>query len=132
MRLPPTVCDILSSTHVAAIPIASAATVYTASFPFGMAEYFSLDYKATSSGVVGLKIELEVGNSLPDTEGSADTDWAVPENAQDIEADLDDETQHHKKLSPVTSKYGRLKITGSGTNDASTVLAAKLARQEEA
>ncbi len=132
MRLPPTVCSILSATHVVAIPIASAATVYTKSWPWGMAEYFALDYKAASSGVTGLKIEVEVGNAPPTTEGSSDTAWAVPENAQDVESALADTNQHSKKLSPVTAKYGRLKITGSGSNDASTTLTAKLVRQEEA
>jgi len=131
MRLPPTTDDILSSTHVKDIPIASAAVVYTRSFAFGNAEYFSLDYIATSSGVTGLKIELEQGNARPATEGSSDTSWAEAENAQDIEANLADETQHIKKLSPVVSIYGRLKITGSGTNDATTTLRAKLVRQEE-
>ena len=130
-KLPVTVDDILSSIHVKDIPIVSAATVYTKSWEWGTGEYFSLDYIASSSGVVGLLIELEQGNTLPDTEGSSDTDWVVAENAQDIESDLNDKTQHFKKLSPVVSKYGRLKITGSGSNDATTTLRTKLARQEE-
>lgn len=132
MRMPPTVDDITTSANVLDIPIASTAVVYTKSFVFGQGEYFALDYKATlASGTVSLKIELEQGNTLPDTEGSADTDWAVAENAQDIEADLSDTNQHLKKLSPVVSKYGRLKITGGASNDAATTLRAKLVRQDE-
>ena len=130
-RLGVTIDDILSSTYVENIPIASAAVVYTKSWEWGNGEYFSLDYIASSSGVVGLLIELEQGNTLPGTEGSSDSDWVVAENAQDIESDLNDKTQHFKKLSPVLSKYGRLKITGSGSNDATTVIRLKLARQEE-
>ncbi len=131
-RLRPTVDDILSSTHVKDIPIASAAVVYTASWKWGYAEYFTADLIASSSGVVGLKIELEQGNAAPATEGAVDTNFAVAENAQDIFSDLSVKTQKLKKLSPVTSIYGRLKITGSGSNDASTTLRAKLVRQEEA
>ncbi len=132
MRLPPTTQQLLNSSHVAEMPIVSNAVVYTQSFLFGNAEYFSLDYIATSGGTVGLLIELEEGNAVPETEGSVDDNWAVAENAQDIEFDLSVETQKIKKLSPVTAKYGRLKITGSGTNAATTTLNAKLVRQEEA
>lgn len=131
-RLRPTVDDILTSGHVQNIPIASAATVYTKTWKWGKAEYFAFDYKAASSGTVGLKIELEQGNVLPAAEGSSDDNYVVAENQQDIEADLSDKIQHIKKLSPVVSIYGRLKITGSGSNDASTTLRAKLVRQEEA
>lgn len=131
-RLNPTLDDILTALHSTSIAIAGEVTVYTRSWEWGFAEYFSLDYKATSDGVVNLKIELEQGNVLPTTEGSADTsNWAVAENAADIESALADENPHFKKLSPVVSKYGRLKITGAATNDASTTLRAKLARQEE-
>lgn len=133
VRLPPTVDDILTAAHATAMAIASTAVVYTKSWQWGGAEYFSLDYMAVlASGTVDLKIEVEQGNTLPDTEGASDTDWAVAENAQDVESALADTNQHFKKLSPVVSLYGRLKITGGASNDASTVLRAKLVRQEEA
>ena len=131
-KLPVTVDDVLTAAHSTTIAIASAATVYTKAWEWGTGEDFSLDYNAASSGVIGSKIELEQGNVLPTTEGAVDADnWAVAENAQDIESNLAEGNQHFKKLSPVVSKYGRLKITGSGSNDASTTLKAKLSRQEE-
>ena len=111
--------------------IADDATVYSKSWEWGTGEYYALDYIATSGGVVGLKIEIEQGNDRPGTEGSSDSNWVVAENAQDVESNLDDKTQHFKKLSPVVTKYGRLKITGSATNASNTALVAKLARQEE-
>ena len=131
MRLGPTVQDILLSTHATTLAIASAATIYTASFIWGSSEYFALDYIASSNGTVALKIEIEQSNTLPGTEGSTDTNWVVAENMQDVESALADKTQHFKKLSPVVSKYGRLKITGGGGNDAITTLRAKLVRQEQ-
>lgn len=130
-RLRVTVDDILTSDHVKDIPIVSNATVYTKAWKWGEGEYFAVDYKGSSSGTVGLLIELEQSNVPPATEGSSDGNYVVAENQQDIEADLSDKTQHIKKLSPVVSVYGRLKITGSGSNDATTTLRAKLARQEE-
>ena len=131
MKCPVTIDDIITYLHSTTIAIASTATIYTKSWEWGTGEYFALDYIATSDGTVNLKIEVEQGNTLPGTEGSSDTDWVVAENAQDVESALADETQHFKKLSPVVSKYGRLKITGGSGNDASTTLRAKLARQEE-
>ncbi len=133
MRSIPTKQQILSSTHVVAIPVASAAVVYSASFLFGNSEYFTLEYLGASPGTLGLKIELEVGSQPPTTEGSADALlWNVPENAQDIESDLSNKTKmHFKKLAPPAALYGRLKITGSGSNDAGSTLTANLIRQEE-
>ena len=133
MRMQPTKQAILSATHVAAMPVASTAVVYSASFLFGSAEYFTLEYVGASPGTLGLKIELEVGSQAPTTEGSADLlNWNVPENAQDIESDLSNKTKvHFKKLAPPAALYGRLKITGSGSNDAGSTLTANLIRQEE-
>lgn len=130
MRLKPNVEDVLTSAHSTTIAIAGDVTVYSKAWAWGNAADFALDYKATSEGTPGLKIEIEQGNALPTTEGSADTSWAVAENASDVEAALADEDQHIAKLSPPVSVYGRLKITGS-SNHSSTTLRAKLVRQEE-
>ena len=82
---------ILNTSNVAAIPIASTAVVYTKSFKFGSAESYALKYKADSSGTVNLKIELEISDVEPTTEGSADTtNYAVPENFADIESAYSD------------------------------------------
>ncbi len=131
MRLLPTTDNILQSDHSATIAIASAAIVYTRSWLWGNSEYFGLNALASSSGVVGLKIELEESQVLPVTEGAVDANFAVAVNGQDVFTNLSVKTTKITRLSPVVSKYGRLKITGSGSNDASTTLLAKLVRQEE-
>jgi len=124
---------ILSSTHVVAIPIASTAVVYSASFLFGSSKNFSLKYKAASDGTTGLKIELEISNVRPTTEGSVDaTNYAVPANFANIESDLADENLHSDAVNPPAFPYMRFKITASGGNDASTVLNLWLSVQEEA
>lgn len=127
-----TTIGILSSAHVAAIAIASTAVVYSHSFIFGSSENFALKYQATSSGTVNLKIELEISDVAPTTEGSADaTNYAVPANFADIESALADENLHIKNIAPPVAKYGRLKITGGSGNDASTTLTATLIKQSE-
>jgi len=122
----------LSSTHVVAVPVATTATVYTRSVLMGSGENFSLRYIATSDGTVLLKIELEISNVLPTTEGAADAvNYAVPENFADIESALADENLHYKNIAPPVAKYCRLKITGSGANDATTTLTATLIKQSD-
>lgn len=128
------VTPILSSAEAENIAIASAAVVYAKAFKLAYGEYFSLSYKASSaSSTPSIKIELEVAikDVLPATEGSADTNYVEPENMADIETDLTTETWHIKSLSPPTSVYARLKITGSGTNPADTIFNAHIMKQEE-
>ena len=122
---------ILSSSEGENIAIASAAVVYTKAFRMDKGEYFALFYKATSAGTPGLKIELETSWTLPATEGAADDNFVEAESLTDIEADLTTKTWHHKAITPPVCKYARLKITGSGTNPADTVLNAKIAQQQE-
>lgn len=122
----------LSSTHVAAVPVATTATVYTRSVLMGSGENYALKYIAASAGTVLLKIELEVSDVVPTTEGSADAvNYCVPANFADIESALADENLHYKNIAPPVSKYCRLKITGGATNDASTTLTATLIKQTD-
>lgn len=131
-KLDATTIRIASTTHVRAIPIAATATVYSQSFLLGSSENYSLKYKAASSGTVNLKIELEVSDVLPTTEGSADaTNYVVPENFADVESALADENLHIKNIAPPVAKYGRLKITGGAGNDNSTTLTSTLIKQTE-
>lgn len=128
------VTPILSSAEAVDIAIASAATVYTKAFKLAFGEYFSLAYKASSAtGTPDVKIELEVAikDVLPATEGSADTNYVEPENMADVETSLTTETWHIKSLSPPPCVYARLKITGSGSNPADTILNAHIMKQEE-
>jgi len=129
-KLRPTVDDICVAAGVKSMPIATTAVVYTNAVRLS-GEYFSLSYKAGSSGVVALKIELEQAVVAPTTENAADTNYVVAEDAQDIESALADEVWHHKRIGPITLPWARLKITGGATNDASTVLQAKLTSQQE-
>ncbi len=127
-----TTTKVLSSTHVVAVPIVSAETVYTSSFLMGSAEHYTLKRKATSGGTVGLKIELEISDVRPTTEGAVDTtNYAVPKNFADVESDLTDENLGYNNISPPPCVYGRFKITGSGSNAATTTITMTLMKQTE-
>ena len=127
--------SIVTAADATDIAIASTATVYTKAFKISFGDYFSLDYKASStSGTPDVKIELEesIGANLPATEGSADSNYVEPESMSDIEANLTTETWHKKAITPVVGIYARLKITGNVGNPADTIVNAKINRQEEA
>jgi hypothetical protein len=104
--------------------------VYSKAFEL---KYFlagALIYQFTSDGSVNAKIEIEQSDVLPDTEGSADDNYVVPEGSSAIDT-VTDELRHIKNVSLVPTRYARLKITKLSGNDASTVLAAKLSVQQE-
>ena len=124
--------DIVLSTESANIAVALIAVIYTKAFKMAYGDYFGLKYKAVSaSGTPDVKIELEVNNALPTTEGAADTDWSVPEGMANIETNLITETIRHKSIAPPPFAYGRLKITGNAANPADTIVTSKLSIQEE-
>lgn len=127
MSFGPRVKQILSSSNVAAIPIASGATVYSKSFSLKFGDYFGLAYKAASSGSIDLSLYLEQSFQEPTTEGSSDTAWVIPASMADIHANLADANYHITSLSPVAMPFGRIKIISAG-DDATLLL--YLATQE--
>lgn len=113
------------------IAVASTATVYTDSFKLKQGMYFGLWMLATSSaGAPDLKIQLEESYTTPATEGSADANYAIPENMADIQSSLTAETAKVQLISPVPMTYARFKITGQGTNNADTVIQMKIFIQD--
>lgn len=113
--------DLLADVQGAAeLAVAGVTTVYGKSFTLPKNFSFGIIYRMTGTTLV-TKLELEVGNVAP-TEGSANTNWAV---AQIIDASIVASAALAKAVTPVVAKYGRLKLTGSGSNhaDAKLVLA---------
>jgi hypothetical protein len=121
-----------ASNGSANIPVATTGTVYTNSFKLNRGEYFETSYYAVSSaGTISLTIELEQSFQAPTTEGSADATYTEPVNMADIVTTLTTEsTWYHKAISPVTLPYGRFKITGTGANNADTILNMKISQQK--
>ena len=130
MRLQGTAEIIAKADATTPIPVASTGTIYTPSFPLYGGDAFGLEVLAVSSGDVDVLIELEIGNVRPTTEEAADSNWAEPDGMADI-LNVVDETIHFKQVSPACpARYGRFKLTGQGTNHASTTLRLRLFRQE--
>jgi len=130
-RLPVAYEQVSDSNGNTDIAVAGTATVYTKSFRFGQSEYYSSVLKASSSGTINLKIELEISNTKPATEGAADDNYAVGENMSDVMSALTDSTIHFAEIQSVTAKYARFKVTGLTGNDSSTTINLKFGRQDE-
>jgi len=128
----PTARPIVNSSDSATIAVAGETTVYTKAIDLTKFQNMAVAVKCDSAGdgTVNVKVELEQGIELPDTEGSADTSWAVPETAP-ISLTITDEDQHGDNLSPIPFRYGRLKLTGLTGNAADVSVTAYLSATEE-
>lgn len=102
------------------LAVASAGTAYTRSFLMPFFSSAAIEYRFTSDTNVDVKVEIESGNDVPDTEGSADTDEYGVGNT--ISSGITDQNVHWNAPSPTVSKYCRLKLTGQGGNGATTKL----------
>lgn len=112
--------DLLANESGNAITVASTGVAYGKCFTPPKNCSFGMIVKFSSSGAVNVKVELESGIAPPTTEGSSDTNWGVGDTT--ISAVVDTNT-HVVVASPVVAPYCRLKLTGLGSNDASTALA---------
>ena len=86
-------------------------TIYTDVFDLSGVDEFVLSYKAAGTGSASVKVELEqslVGPAVPNT---ADANFVIPDNAQDVNSNLSDKDQHHIRLFPVCVRFMRFKIT---------------------
>jgi hypothetical protein len=114
------IIDVLSAGGVTELAVATTGVAYTRAFPLPKNRNFGVEIVFTSPGAVDVKVELEQGNSLPGTQGAADSDdWAVGDS---VSAGITNETPNFLEVSPVVSLYGRFKLTGQGSNDAGTKL----------
>jgi len=121
------IVDVSNSTDIA---VASTSTVYTKSFDLpGAGDVFSIAIKATSDGDVSLLVQMEQGwINLTEigSEGIANAKYVVPENASNVFTDLNNQNWRIIAWTPVASKKARFKITGQGTNDATTEVQIKI------
>ena len=121
---------ITTAAGVTPIPVASDGVVYTPSLPIMGGEAWSATLLAASDGDVDLKVELEQGEAVPGTEEAVSTDWVEPDGMADI-LNVTDKVLHKKQVTPIPGMYCRFKITGQGTNDATTTIRIDLFRQEQ-
>lgn len=110
------------------IAVASTATVYTQSFPiFDVDEKFGVKIKAGGAGTKDVLVELEESDVRPATEGSADSDYTEPDGMADV-ANLVDTDLHITEVMPVLKMYARFKLTGQGSNAATTTVTIGVSR----
>ena len=112
----------------ASIAVATTGVVYSKSFFLKRGVTFGWEVKFTSSGVVTATVELEQANQPPDTEQAQDDSFVIPVSKATTNGlfptgvIIAAATRYITAYSPVATILGRLKITGTGSNDASTVL----------
>jgi len=129
MLLGPNVIDIESSLGVLAIPIGADATVYTKSFDLFGGEYFAISYQVTTAGTINItSIQLEQSETRPTTEGSSDADWVIPASMPDIGTTVAAATKVIKALTPISARYGRIKIITGASNTATNTIRMKLSK----
>jgi hypothetical protein len=101
---------------------------WTNSFKLNRGMTFGWEVALTSSGVCTVTIELEQGNQPPTTEGAADGSWVIPVGKSGANGLFPSgtivaaATTYIVAYAPVATILGRLKITGTGSNDVSTTL----------
>jgi len=133
--VPGKLIDILALGGVSSIAVGSTAVAYSQSFFLLRGVTFGWEVKMTSSGVVAVTIELEQANQPPAVEGAQDDAFVIPISKLTTAGlfptgvIVATGTRYINSYSPVATILGRLKITGTGSNDASTVLS--LARMYE-
>lgn len=71
---------------------------------------------------ISCKIEIEQGNIPPVTEGAADVNMVVPDDAPVFFDEINDRLVHIKAYPPAVSRFLRLKITGLVGNSESAKL----------
>lgn len=110
------------------IAIASTGTAWSNAFKLNRGMTYGWEVAFTSSGVVAVTVELEQANQPPTTEGAIDGSWAVPIGKTTTNGLFPTGTciavgtTYITAYSPVATILGRLKLTGTGSNDASTML----------
>ena len=118
------IVDFLALEGVATKAVAGTAVVYSRSYPVEMGASYSFEYAFGSDGAVDAKIELEQGNVelTAAEEGLANANYVIPEDAAAFDISITDEVNHVKAYAPAATGYIRLKVTGQGSNAATTVL----------
>ena len=116
--------DLLASAGITELAVANTDVAYSYSFLTDKRAYGLEIQLDVSSGTADVKIEMESGGTEPDTEGTADTDYTVPQtNEAVIDSSCNTELVRFYPFPPVVAPFCRLKFTGQGANPASCKVA---------
>ena len=112
--------DLIALETGSELAVPSTTTVYSQSFQWPNGTSFAIEYLFSSDASVDVTLEIESGSVVPTTEGAADTtNYGV---GNTIESNIANEFVHRKAPSPTVSGFCRFKLTGNGSNAASTKL----------
>lgn len=114
--------DLLAIEGAASIAVAGVTTVWGKSFKVPIKRAMSLEAKFTSSGTVEVDVDLEYGNVAltAGQENLTNANYVVPVGESAIISAAAAQV-YIGPFSPTAAKYARVKLTGSGSNHASTV-----------
>jgi hypothetical protein len=125
--LPGRLIDIIALGGATSIAVGTTNVAYSESFLLPRGITFGWEVKFTSSGVVAVTVELEQSNQPPTTEKAQDDSFVIPVGKATSNGLFPSgiviaaATRYLVAYSPVATAFGRLKFTGTGANDASTV-----------
>ena len=125
--LPGFLRDILALGGVTTLAVASTGTIYSKSFFLHRGYIFGWEFNFTGS-TVAVTVELEQANQPPVTEGAQDDAFVIPisKTGASCLAPLGTivaaGTRYIGSYQPVATVLARLKITGTGSNGANTVM----------
>ena len=114
------VIDFLKMAGVDEIAVATTGTIYSQAVGLPRNATFCATVKASSGGTITLAVELESANEVPATEEVADGNYVIPDGKSEVIAALADALVHRAPYAPAATKFCRFKITGSGSNAATT------------
>ena len=123
----------VESNGVTTIPVATTSTVYTKAYDISDSQYFSVSYWTyASTGTSSVTIQVEQSTVRPTAEYTTNANYTVPVSMADITTSLTTEsTWYTKAFSPISQRYVRFKITGTGSNDATNVVQLKFSRKQD-
>ena len=125
--LPGLLVDILALGGVTSIAVPTTGVAYSQSFMLRRGVTFGWEVKFASSGVCTVTVELEQANQPPTTEGAQDDAFVIPINKITtaglfpVGQIVAVATRYITAYSPDATVLGRLRFTGTGSNDASTI-----------
>ncbi len=111
--------DLLAGSSLA---VAGVTVVWSGIFVCPKDVTFSFEYKFASSGTVECDIAIEQSGTAPATPGTTDANSVIPDAKGNLISDVGDKLVHIIAYAPVVSNFLRIKVTGKGSNHASTVL----------
>jgi hypothetical protein len=115
--------DLLKIGSQAGVPInvGLLTTAWAHSMPLTQEASFALLVQFDSPGAVEVQLDFEQANRRPTTELVSDPEYVIVENAEPLGL-ITDTGVHIIAFNPTVTRYGRLKLTGQGANDAATQL----------